>query len=175
MIILIVAMGISGLVGVATGAALRFVLRRRVRNPKVMTALQCIVAFVTGVGLIVPVHHFIWARTIVQGTCVPIDAYRGMGPRLPSVVTQVTYYSDWARTDAVFEIEERSLMTWVSSHKWAAKEIEVGERVYFPQMNVSTSITRGVKVDERFHPRGTGVRIVFSRETGFCYFEYASY
>jgi len=128
-------------------------------------------------GLLAPVGSFLWSQTVRQGVRVPLEEYRAISPRLPATVTQVTYYSDYSGTEALFNIAETDLTRWAQSNDWSVAEISYPEpeSVDLTHLKINTAIIRGIVIEKTFHPRGTGVRAVFNRATGECYFKYSSH
>ncbi len=175
MAILALALLISGILSLLVGALVWFVLLRRIRNSALRVRISWFVIVATGLGLIVPVLSFLWSQTVKQGIEGPMNSYRGIGPRLPFSVSHVTYYTSHSGTEAVFLIDERSLTRWANEQGWHVTEIQKPESVQLPHLGLANSVANGMAVHETWHPRGAGVHIVFDRDTGNCFFLYASY
>ena len=166
----------SAMLAAAIGTASWFILLRRLRSANARVLIMLGVVGISCLGLPAPVGSFLWSRTVRQGVRVPLEEYRAISPRLPATVTQVTYYSDYSGTEALFIISENDLTRWAQSNDWSVAEINDPdpEPVEFTHLNINTAIVRGVVMEKTFHPRGTGVRAVFNRATGECYFKYSS-
>lgn len=158
-------------------ALLCWVAGRHVNSSGWRTAARwaTIAAPICFVLLLVPTVQILWAGTVVKGTSVPRDGYRGTGPPLPDSAKRITYYSDYGGTDAVFAVSEETFLAWTTEKGWQRKEIQGAEDARLRRLGMERPVTDGILVEERSHPRGTGVRLLFDRAIGLCYYDFASY
>ena len=129
--------------------------------------------FILAVG---PIASWLWSSTVRRGTDVPLVQYSALGPRLPSCVDRVTFYSDYANTFATFRISETDFVNWVKQSGWSVKSIgATPETVDISELEVNRTVADGLLVEETFDPTGAGVHIIFDRGTKECFFHYAGY
>jgi hypothetical protein len=166
---------VSAVLAVAIATASWFVLVRRLRSATARVLIMLGVVGIAGLGLLAPVGSFLWFKTVRQCVQVPLKEYRAIQPALPATVNQVTYYSAYSGTEALFAIAENDLARWAKSNDWSVAEITCPELVELTHLNVDTAIVHGVVIEQTFYPRGTVVRAVFNRDTGVCFVQYSSY
>ena len=148
--------------------------RRPVRSTSriVVAFLVYVLCFAGIFGFVAPL---LWSQTIKQGTNVSLADYRSAGPSLPLTATQISFYSSYSGTDAKFLIAETDLNAWAKSNQWKTMEIGFPESVSVSSLDTSEVVKSGIMIDETFASRGTGIRVIFDRQTGICYYRYSHY
>jgi len=168
---------VTGLVVGLPALALFGLLRRvrsRWRRVNVISSVLA-VSLAAFLALLVPVGKLLWWTMVRQGAGVGASEFHGYGPRLPAGSSSITYYSNYQGTEAVFGISERDFLEWVQAECWSVHEVHDEARVELSDLAVSHVVSNGLKVYERFHPRGTGVSIYFDRAEDLCYYHFSSY
>lgn len=167
---------LSGLLSIGVGViAWRLGIRQRPATVGRTLKLLMIMGL-SFLAFVVPIFQLTWWSTIRQGTDVPVDQFSAIGPALPSVVTRVTYYSNYAGTAALFRIGESDFVAWARSNKWGVKEIGSSpETVDLSDVGVERTVADGLVVSEVYDPTGRGVHIVYDRRAGECLFRFAAY
>ncbi|MHC4504618.1 MAG: hypothetical protein ACYTFI_15045 [Planctomycetota bacterium] len=169
------------LVGTVVGGAaylLNKVVAKRLRSSAYGTAIgaTCIAGGAAVFFLLLgPTMGLLWAASAVHGSSVSASEFRGSGPRLPQSARAITYYSDPRGTDAVFTITGPDFVSWTSKEGWQNRSIDGEESVDLLLLKIERAITDGLVVEQQFHPRGTGVMIVYDRIKGMCYYHYSAY
>ena len=154
----------------------RLVRRMRSREGKnAALALSCAAALILFAALFYPVLLLLWSTTVVKGVDVSLGDYRGIGPRLPPSTLRITYYSDYQGTQAVFGVREEEFAMWTSREGWKREEVRGKKLVCLRHPDIERAVTDGIVAEELFHPRGTGITLVFDRKEGTCYYRYSSY
>ena len=175
--VLIAAFWLAALIGLAVTVAISLLLRWWGLRRLTITALA--VPMIAGglvfVTLYVPLMKWIWSGTVTRGQNVALAEYRALGPSLPPEASNITYYGNYGGTEAVFSLAEDAFMRWAVDNKWQTSVVAAPEQISLHSLEVSASVNQGFVVKELFHPRGTGVHIVFDGKKNLCYFSFSSY
>jgi hypothetical protein len=176
MLILFVAAALAMLI--AGGAALTvvFLCRRWVRSQSVRAMIVIPVAGAVFMALVMPIASWLWAQTVTEGRNVPREDYTGfVGPPLPKQAEDITYYSDFSSTEAIFSLPEEAFHQWAKDNGWPVRVLDSPETVELGDLNCQFVVEDGCMFDELLHPRGTSVMAVFDRSTGRCYWHHSAY
>lgn len=164
-------------VSVAIAAVTFFFFRRKLKGWKRILIGSVSICFFAGVCFILlfmPLSRLLWNSTVTKGENVSLSEYHGIGPKLPPGVRDITYHSCYGGTEAMFSINKNDFITWVDIEGWKRKTAKKAQ-VDLYYLDVTCDVRDAIAVDETFHPRGTGVHIVFDCAKNKCYFRYASY
>jgi hypothetical protein len=151
------------------------VCRRFVANTSVRRRIVAFAGVAVFFGAHWPIFSLLWSTTVRQGENVAVELYQAIGPRLPPEASNITYHADCAGSDAVFDVSEAVFKKWANEKGWRVLEISSPQVFDLGRLGLHTTLVEGIKVSETFHPRGTGVDIVFDRSTGRCYFRYSAW
>lgn len=174
--ILLVAMLATGLIiGVPALGILVIASRYARSRPLKYLAVSgtLVVSLLVFLVLVMPVARWILSATVRKGDAVPVSEFCGTGPRLPSDAGPVTYYSNYMGCEATCSISEAAFVDWAKKKGWEVAEIGREERVRLPRLEIERGVTNGLVVDPSSH-RG-GVKLVYDRSNGTCYYDFASH
>lgn len=155
-------------------ATCALVMMRRWKGERQQKGLKA-VFWGAAIVLFVPVCMAYFALLAHQGASVTPSEVKSLGPELPTNAIKINYRSDWQGTDAVFTIKEHQLTLWAKSNRWNVEEIQGVEHAYLSKLSLEVIVERGLVIHEKFHPRGTGVDVIFNRMTEECFYRYSSY
>lgn len=172
--VLLLTFIISGLGMGALAVAILKVLGRygkESQGVRFAVAVFCIVLLLPTVLLVLPV---VWKSTVKEGAHITRAEYHGVMGRLPDAAEDITYYSDHAGTEAVFQIDCDHFVAWCKDEGWQAKRTE-DSSVSLHHLGIANEHVDGYTVSALLHPRGTGYEISYDLDSRKVYFTFNSY
>src|SRR5262245_21135859 len=96
------------LVTTAGGLLWQYVVSRRIApNRRESVGVKYVVGcFGLFTILFWPIETLLWQSMVCEGTSVSLPEYMGLGPRLPQTAREITYYRNYAVSEAVFPCTE---------------------------------------------------------------------
>jgi hypothetical protein len=165
------------LVGVPTVIAVGALLRNDSVRHKDFIILGAIAFVGTAASILAwPLLKGYVRATGTQGTNVSPDQVKARGPQLPAEASNVTYFSDYRHTVAVFTLNESACLRWMQREDWTLEEIEyLPENVSMTESGVEHDVSDGFRAHKFSRPGGPGASIVYDRSQQKCYFEYVAW
>ncbi len=169
------ALMVSGFLALLLGLVYWFLFLRFIKNIFLRIILVLFMMQVSCIVMVIPVLKFLWNTTISKGEHVSFTEYRGLGPCIPESAKDISYYSEYSGCDAVFSIAESEIIKWTERNEWSCKEIIGKKSVQQYRLKIDKTVRNGIAIEKIFHRRGTGVRVVYDRDSGLAYYQFSAY